>query len=87
MKAILGIIFLAFFMLIACRQKEEVKGVIFERKELPDNRLLIRYHYLFSNKTYFDSATVSNKVLPLDSINVIIDPQVPAKSLPDLTGR
>ena len=87
MKTICSIAFFAFLVITACGKKEEAKGIIFERKELPNNRLLIRYHYAFNDKTYNDSATVSNKVLPIDSINVILDPSAPTHALPVLTGR
>ena len=87
MKAICFIIFVGLFMITSCGKKEQVKGIIFERKELPNNRLLISYSYAFNDKTYIDSATVSNKVLPLDTINVILNSGVPTKSLPDLLVR
>ncbi len=87
MKVICSVTFLAFFILSACSKKEEVKGIIFERKELSDNLLLIRYSYAYNNKTYYDSVTVSNKVLPIDTINIIIDPLVPTHALPVLSGR
>ena len=87
MKAICGLLLLSFLFITACGKKEEVKGIIFERKELPNNRLLIRYHYAFNNNTYYDSATVSNKILPIDSINVLLDPAAPHKALPELSGK
>ena len=87
MKRFCSFTFFAFFVISACGKKEEAKGIIFERKELPNNRLLIRYHYTFNDKTFYDSATVSNKVLPIDSINVILDPSAPTQALPVLTGR
>ena len=69
----------------ACGQHELLKAKIFERKELPGNRLMIRYQYTVGEKTYKDSATVPNLVIKSDSIRIIIDPSKPFKSIPDLT--
>lgn len=76
----------SLILIISCGKRQEVRAKIYERKELANNRLLIRYHYLVNSTSYTDSATVANKVLPNDSINIFIDPENPAKGLPDLKG-
>ena len=68
----------------ACRQQQQLKAKIFERKELKGNRLMIRYQYLVNQTTYTDSATVANVIIDTDSISVIIDPSNPGKSIPDI---
>ncbi len=70
-------------LIFACGKKQSVKAVIFERKELPQRRLLIRYRYSVAGKVYADSSTTSNKILPLDSITVFINSQNPSRALPD----
>jgi hypothetical protein len=72
------------FFLSACKNQQQVKAKIFERKELGQNRLVIKYKYLIDNKIYIDSASVRNTVIGNDSINIIIDVTNPAESLPDL---
>lgn len=45
---------------------------------------MIKYRYVTSDKTYIDSASVKNAIIGSDSINIIIDPALPGKGLPDL---
>lgn len=77
------IIFTATFF-TACRQQQHIKAKIFERRELSKNRLIIKYKYYTGDKVYTDSASVKNTIISNDSINIIIDPSLPGKSLPDL---
>lgn len=86
MKALFTVVLGTFLFVVSCGKRQEVKAKIYERKEMANNRLLIRFHYLVNNISYVDSATIVNKVLPGDSIKVIIDPEKPAKGLPDLIG-
>lgn len=86
MKGLFTAVLSSLLLVISCGKRQEVRAKIYERKELANNRLLIRYRYLVDSTSYTDSATVVNKVLPNDSINVFIDPKNPAKGLPDLTG-
>ncbi len=67
----------------ACGRSDAAKAKVFERKELNNDQLLIHYTYRVDNKTFTDSATVTNKVIPTDSINIVVDPQNPGKSFPD----
>lgn len=75
----------ALFSILACRGHQEVKAKIFERKEVSENRLIIKYQYTLAGKTYIDSAAVKNIVIGNDSINLIIDPADPQRSLPDFS--
>lgn len=84
MKSYLPTLMAAIFFLTACRQHQQVKAKIFERRELSKNRLIIKYKYLAGDRIYIDSASVKNTIIGSDSINVIIDPSLPGKSLPDL---
>lgn len=69
----------------ACGQQQQVKAKVFERRQLQNNRLMIRYQYEVNNKPYTDSATVVNVVINTDSIFVITDPSNPARAIPDFT--
>lgn len=73
------------FSILACRDQQQVRAKIFERKEVSENRLIIKYQYTLAGKTYIDSASVKNVVIGNDSINLIIDPANPQRSLPDFT--
>ncbi|WP_018617046.1 hypothetical protein [Segetibacter koreensis] len=75
-----ALIIMSFF---SCRHRQEVKAMIFERREITQNRLLLKYKYMVEGKTYIDSAFVRNIVIGSDSINIIIDPANAQKSLPD----
>lgn len=75
----------ALFSILACRDQQQVKAKIFERKELSENRLIIKYQYTLAGQTYIDSASVKNIVIGNDSITLIIDPSNPQRSLPDFS--
>lgn len=81
----LHILIAAAFFLSACKHKEQVKAKIFERKEVNKNRLIIKYRYVAGDRIYIDSASVRNIIIGNDSINIIIDPANPQRSLPDFT--
>ena len=65
--AILCILFLA-----ACTNNGPVKlkAYIFERRELPGNKLLLSYFYKKDAKLIQDSCIIDNKVIAQDSIPV-----------------
>ena len=79
------ILIAAIFFVSACSQKKQVKAKIFERKQVNKNRLIIKYRFAERNKIYIDSASVRNIIIGNDSINLIIDPANPEKSIPDFT--
>lgn len=83
MKSALPSLIIAF-VFCACGRQQQLKAKVFERRELKGNRLLIKYHYDFDNKSYIDSATLPNVVINSDSIFIIIDPSHPGKSIPDI---
>lgn len=87
MKSILKSLFplLFLFLLLACKDEQKLKAKIFERKEVEDNRLMIKYKYNAKGRSFIDSATIKNIVIANDSINVIIDPANPGKASPQLT--
>lgn len=73
-----------FYLFCGCGKQQQLKAKIFERRELKGNRLMLRYRYQV-NKDYFsDSATIANVVINTDSILIIIDPDHPQKSIPDI---
>ena len=81
MKSILtSILILAFF--VACSNKSYVKARVYERKEVTDSLIMIKYRYMAKGKTFTDSATVRNKVMEGDSIKVSLDFKRPEKSKP-----
>jgi len=71
--------------LSACSSHQELKAKIFERKRISNDRLMIKYTYSTGKKTYYDSVFVRNMIIRNDSINIIIDPAHPQRSLPDFT--
>lgn len=81
------LISLAFTLFFSCSQKVEISGLIFERKVLPQNKLQIKYRYQFGEKKYVDSAVVSNKILPVDTIQLHIDTRNPEKAQSDLFSK
>ena len=87
LKYCVTIIFL--LSVFACGKKERVKGIIYERRKLAGNRLVIHYKYQFENVFYKDSSIINNAILPLDTIDVFVDQRNPEKSLPDVitTGK
>jgi hypothetical protein len=80
---------LVFILLVvvSCHNQKIVKAKIFERRQLEDARLLIKYRYNIGGKNYTDSAVIKNTVVSTDSINLIINPTQPGKSIPDLQGN
>ena len=84
MKHFFAAIIVLLFFATACGKQQHVRAKVFERRELKENRLSIRYQYKVDEKLYIDSATVANVVIKTDSIYVIIDPSNPGKSIPDI---
>ena len=66
----------------ACSNKSYIKARVYERKEVTDNLIMIKYQYLAKGKTFIDSATVRNKVMEGDSIPIALDFRKPGKSKP-----
>jgi hypothetical protein len=81
--ALFVVIALTIFF-VACHKQQQLKARIFERRELNGNRLMIQFKYTVKNKLYTDSATIANLVINNDSISIIIDPENPAKAIPEL---
>ena len=87
MKSNLLLILVLLFPVPSCRSQQSVKAKIFERKQIEENRLLIKFGYVVNEKEYIDSSIIKNVVLASDSINVIIDPANPAKAIPDFKSK
>ncbi len=66
----------------SCKEHQNVKAKIFERKEIRGDKLMIKYNYVAKGHLYLDSAIIKNRVIPGDSINVTIDPSNPRKGSP-----
>ncbi len=80
MKIKLSVLYLLIFLfLAACKEHQNVKAKIFERKEIRGDKLMIKYNYVANGQLYIDSATINNRVIPGDSIIVTIDPSNPRK--------
>ncbi len=82
LKRLLPFIFLSLFL--ACKDRQKLKAKIFERKEIQDDKLMIKYKYVANGQSYIDSATIENKVIGSDTINVTINPSEPEKGSPQL---
>jgi hypothetical protein len=72
------------FLAAGCNRPELIKAKIFERKVTANDQLVITFQYVVDDRLYTDSATIKNKILQSDSINVIVDPKKPAKAIPDI---
>jgi hypothetical protein len=81
MKRIFTVLSVAVFM-VACSNKSLVRARVYERKEVTNNLIMIKYSYKANGKTLIDSATVRNQVMEGDSINVAVDFRKPGKSKP-----
>ena len=53
---------------------------IFERKHISNEKLLIKYQYTVDERTFIDSAAITNKVLDGDTIVVSFKSDNPGKS-------
>ena len=84
MKSTVIVVAAFFSIFISCRQQEQLKAKIYERRDLKANGLMIGYTYTVDKKVYLDSASVANVVINSDSILIIIDPSNPGKSIPDI---
>ena len=83
MKIKLSVLYLLIFLFLAsCKEHQNVKAKIFERKEIRGDKLMIKYNYVANGQLYIDSATIHNRVIPGDSIIVTIDPSNPRKGSP-----
>ena len=69
-------------ILTACSSNRFVNARVYERREIEDNRLMIKYSYSVTGKTFLDSAAVKNKVMEGDTIRVSVDYRNPGKSKP-----
>ena len=76
------LILLISFLTVSCGGSEVVKAKIFERKEVNDKTIMIRYQYAVNDQVYSDSLTMNNKVINSDSISIKIDPSNPSKGIP-----
>ncbi len=85
MKALLPVLSLVtfLFLLVSCRGGENVKARIFERREIRNDKLMIKYRYVIKEQSYIDSAMIENRIISGDSIDVTIDPSNPRKSSPE----
>ena len=71
----------------SCRDQQIVRAKVFERKQLEGARLAIKYFYIVNGNKFTDSAIIKNTVVGTDSINLIIDPSQPGRSIPDLQNK
>ena len=79
--------FIAIFLvaLTSCESKQKAKAKIFERKEVEDNKLMIKYAFSVKGETITDSAVIENNVIGTDSVSVTFDPDDPSKNTLDIS--
>ncbi len=65
----LGLI-VSFF--ISCKEKNITQAKIVERKTV-NNQIQLKYSYNLNNQHYLDSQLVANKVIPHDSVDLLIE--------------
>ena len=70
--------------MVSCKRSQTIKGVIFERKHVGNNRLQIKYRYSIADALYTDSVSIVNQVLKSDSLTIRFDPGNPSKTFVDL---
>lgn len=70
MKNIIAI-FLLFLALDGCNSHQPtIKAHVFERKSLPENKILVRYVYNNNGLVTVDSSIINNIIIPQDSIGI-----------------
>jgi len=80
MKNRLNIILLVVLSLASCNNGT-IKAKIFERKEIADSNLLIKFRYKVNDNFYVDSAVIKNRVLGSDEVKIKVDQANPAKAV------
>jgi hypothetical protein len=80
MKISLNILVLLTFSLIACNSKQTATANIFERREVEENKLMIKYAFTVEGKSITDSTIIDNKILNSDSVSVTYDPSNPSEN-------
>jgi hypothetical protein len=77
-----------FFALVltlqSCTSRKTIDARIYERKEVPENKLMIKYEYRYKNEMHRDSAIVENTIIETDSIILVTKPENGKKAVPVL---
>lgn len=72
-------IFIILAVFIAgCESKKTTNAKIFERREVEENKLMIKYAFLAGGTSIIDSSIIDNKVLNTDTVPVIYNPSNPS---------
>ena len=74
------ILLLFLFAFTGCEGKKTTKANIFERREVEENKLMIKYAFSANGTSIIDSTIIDNKVLNTDSIGVTYNPSNPAEN-------
>ncbi|HEX8333567.1 MAG TPA: hypothetical protein VF622_13185 [Segetibacter sp.] len=81
MKSSLTILLtLIFSTITACNTKQTATANIFERREVEENKLMIKYVFTVKGESITDSAIIDNKVLNSDSVSITYDPTNPSEN-------
>ena len=80
MKFSLTILVLLTSSLIACNSKQTATAKIFERREVEENKLMIKYAFNVEGRSITDSTIIDNKILNSDSVSVTYDPANPSEN-------
>jgi nicotinamide riboside kinase len=81
MKRMICVMMLAAIV-SSCSNKGYVRARVYERKEVKEDLIMIKYSYNLRGKTITDSATVRNKVMEGDSIKVALKSKKTGTSKP-----
>lgn len=65
-----------FACLVSCHAKKEVKAIIFQRKEVDSNMLMVHFRYTVKDEQHIDSAIVSNTIIN-DTLELSMDSTPP----------
>jgi len=75
---------LPLFSMTACTQHDnkKLKGFIYERKQVQQNKLMLKYRYKLNEKEYRNSITIANQGINSDSVDLKMDNSTDGKAIP-----
>lgn len=69
---------------VACNEKKKTMAKIFERKEISENNLMIKYAFVADKKIITDSTIIKNQPINSDSITISYDQSNPQNHTPQV---
>ena len=77
---------ISFIALLSCHQNRQKQAIarITERRRDANGQLVIKYRFYTGERWIDDSATVSNRVIPSDSLQLRFSPENPRENCLEL---